>query len=119
LAAFFLALRFAFTLFSNLTFMYSSICLSLAVNPAEITFFGEVPALIPYVNIPVAVLHKHRYAFMTQKPSYVVIISLVFRRIDRQCKISAAHARALVTLIVIRHYHKTPNEAKHYTSNGK
>ena len=40
--------------------------------------FGKVPAFILYIQVPVAVLNKDRYALMTQVPFYIIVIILVF-----------------------------------------
>ncbi|MBA7711618.1 hypothetical protein ES703_120584 [subsurface metagenome] len=73
------------------------------VYPAPIVFFREVSTFVVYVNIPVAVLYEDRYVFMAQKPPYVVVVSLIFRRINRQSKIPAAQPNTLFTLTFLSH----------------
>jgi hypothetical protein len=65
-----------------------------------------VPAFILYVDIPVAVLYEYRYIFMAQKPPYVIVIPLIFRRINRKGKIPTAQSHALITLTFFRHHNK-------------
>jgi hypothetical protein len=65
----------------------------------------------PVVNvyIPVAILNKNRRILMTQIPSYIVVIILIFRRFNRQRKILTAQSGTFLALIFLAHTQQTPN----------
>jgi len=76
------------------------------INFAAIVFFRKMFALVLNVYIPIAVLYEHCDIFMAQIPSYIIVIGLIFRRFNRQCKIPAAQPRTLITLTLFGHYNR-------------
>ena len=64
------------------------------VDRALVILFGQVAALVYYVDVPVAILDENGDAFMCQIPANIVKIVPVFRVIDGVSKIAAAKAGA-------------------------
>ena len=67
-----------------------------------------MPTLVLYVEVPIAVLNEDRDVIVAQIPPYVVVVFLVFRRLDRQRKIPAAQSGTFITLSLLSHYYKFP-----------
>jgi len=76
------------------------------VNHALVVFVRKMPALVLDVDIPVAVLDEHSYALVAEIPPYIVIVLLIFRRLNRQGNVPAAKPDTFPTLILFSHYHK-------------
>jgi hypothetical protein len=76
---------------------------SVMVDLALGILFGEVPAFVLDVHVPIPLLHEHGHVLMTQIPSNIIVIAPVLGRINRQGKIATAPSMTEFALILFRH----------------